>query len=244
MKTGLPSTRRLAALALLLIVNLASGPAAAADAAATAKRVFTMSGFQQISLEGPYSLHVRVGRGVSVRAEGDRDALDAAYVAVQGDRLVIRQNRSGWSARDTDGPISFEVSVPALTAVRVAGSGSMTVDGVKASRFTGTLLGTGRLAISGATVDMATISASGSGSISIAGTAGAARLAVQGASDIDASAFAVRTLDAAMQGAGTIKAQASESARVVLAGAGDVEIAGDARCSVTRSGSGRVTCGR
>jgi len=212
--------------------------------AGAATRTFTLPGFQQISLEGPYSVEVRVGPGVAVRAEGARDDLEALNVAVQGDRLVIRQQRSTWSARDTDGPVTVRVSVPALAAARVTGAGDMAIDRIKAASFTGALLGAGKLDVAGIAAERITINAGGAGTIRLAGTARDARLVVQGASNVDATGLAVRNLDAVMQGAGTIRAQASETASLMLAGSGDIRVDGEAKCTVKRSGAGQVRCGR
>lgn len=236
--------RAMSRAACLMLAALCIALPLKAEAAGIAKRIFTVPGFQQISLEGPYSVDVRVGSGVSVKAAGARDDLEALFVSVQGDRLVIRQMRSTWSARDGEGPVSLQISVPSLNAARVTGAGSMSIDRVKAATFSGALLGAGRLDVAGIAAETVTINAGGSGSVKLAGTSRDARLVVQGAGDIDAAGLAVRVLDAAMQGAGTITAQASDSARVQLAGSGNVSVDGKAKCTVTRTGAGQVRCGR
>ena len=70
------------------------------------------------------------------------------------------------------------------------------------------------------------------------GTAQAAQYDIAGSGDIDAGALDAKDLKATIAGSGGIKAHSSGTADVSIMGSGDVDVAGGAKCKVSKAGSG------
>lgn len=191
-------------------------------------RSYQVGAFDAVSLAGPHEVIVTVGDAPSVRAQGDPEVLDRLEVRLDGGELEIGTRRRGgmdlnWG--DRKGSATVYVTVPALRAANVAGSGTLRIDRVEGERFDASLAGSGDLLVDAMRVDRAEFSVAGSGDIRAAGTANATEISIAGSGDLDLSGLESRT------------------ARVSVMGSGDVLLAGGARCTVSKAGSGDVRCG-
>lgn len=221
--------------------------AAACSPASAATRSFPVGGFDRIRSSGPFDVRVRTGAAPSARASGDRARLDQLVIEVTDGELRIgtRPGWNGggnWSWGDHNRTI-VEVTVPALRAATLAGSGDVTIDHIRARSFDGALAGSGNLAIASLEADQVSLSLTGSGDVTAAGRAGRAALALRGSGDMRVAKLAVVDGSIDLRGSGGIDAAISRTAQVALAGSGDVTIAGHPRCTIARHGSGEVTCG-
>jgi hypothetical protein len=140
----------------------------AADAQGTeggerGQRSFNLAGFDAVSLAGPHDVVVTVGSGHSVRAEGDRTALDRLEIEVDGGNLKIGTKKGNWPMDWSKGraKTTIYVSLPAIRAAAIAGSGDMRVDRVRADRFAGSIAGSGDLQIASMQVTDAKFSVAG-----------------------------------------------------------------------------------
>ena len=154
--------------------------------------------FTAVTLAGANSVAVNVGGRRSVVVHGDDNLVPHVTTAVRGGALVIGADHSF----RTRAPMSVEVTAPALDAVKLLGSGELTVAGVHAATFTAALPGSGTLRVTGTTVRL-DARLTGSGVLSLEGlvarnatavVAGTGRLAVH----------ATRSLDARVSGTGEI----------------------------------------
>ena len=83
------------ALAFFVAVAVAS-PATAAD------RNYSVTSFDRIRVEGPYSVNVTTNVAPFARASGDLRAIDRVSLRVEGRTLYVRANRPAcreWSQR-------------------------------------------------------------------------------------------------------------------------------------------------
>lgn len=215
------------------------------DAGRTVSRNYQVGSFQQIEVAGPYDVEVRTGTNASVSAKGGEKLLDKTTVEVEGDKLVIRPERNhsifnfGWGHR---GKASFVVTVPALTAATIAGSGDIRVDKVQGNSFEGTVAGSGGLDVAAIDVQQLKLAIAGSGGVKTAGKAQSANYDIAGSGDIEAGAVQTQDLKVSIAGSGGIKARSSGTADVSIMGSGDVEVIGGAKCKVSKAGSGDVRC--
>jgi hypothetical protein len=229
-----------------LAATAGCGHARGEDPGPTVSRNYSVGDFRQIEVAGPYDVEVRTGSKASVSAEGGERLLGKTKVEVQGDKLMIHPEEHrgffnwGWS---THGNARFVVTVPALSAAHIAGSGDIKVDQVKGESFEGGVAGSGNLAIASLQVQLLKLDIAGSGGVkAAAGTAKTAQYEIAGSGDIDAAAVNAELARVSIAGSGNVRARATGTANVDVAGSGDVEITGGAKCSVSKHGSGDVRC--
>lgn len=205
-------------------------------------RTYPVADFTGVELKGSDDADVRLGKAFSVRAEGPSDRLDDLKIVKEGDTLKIsrRSSHMGWGGgRD----VKVFVTMPAIRAASIAGSGDMTVDRVDGGGFEGSTAGSGALSIGQMQVDQVKLSIAGSGNITAAGAAKQASLSIAGSGDIDAGGLTASQADVSSAGSGDIKATVNGHAKVSMMGSGDVDLGGGATCEVSKMGSGEVTCG-
>ncbi|HEX8366852.1 MAG TPA: head GIN domain-containing protein [Allosphingosinicella sp.] len=210
---------------------------------ATAQRAFQVGGFQSISLTGSPDVIVTVGGAPSVRAEGDARMIERLEIRVEdGDLRIGYRQRSSWSfGRHRN--VTVHVTVPALAAATVTGSGDMRIDRVQGGRFAATVTGSGGLDLGRVEAGETSFSVTGSGGIRAVGRAQRAHIELNGSGDVDLGALEIRDATVSVHGSGDVTAKAMQAARVTLMGSGDVSITGPARCQVEKRGSGDVRCG-
>lgn len=215
--------------------------------AAVVTRAFTVTGFDRVAVSGAYDVTVRVGPGVAVRATGDGEALDRLTVAVEGGILRIRPDNTrsnSWSNNRNVGKVTVAVTVPSLRGAAVSGSGSLTIDRVRAEEFQASLAGSGDMAIGALQAERLSAAISGSGDLTAAGKAGLVKATVAGSGSIAAADLMAGEANVSVIGSGDVTLGVSRDATVSALGSGDVTITGTAKCDVTQRGSGSVTCGR
>ena len=95
------------------------------DVRPTEVRDFEVSDFERLEIAGPFDVEVQIGAAASVQARGPEWALDAISVEQDGERLFIGCDG------ECDGDVSMTVTVPQLSALRVSGSGDVSIDRIK-----------------------------------------------------------------------------------------------------------------
>lgn len=222
----------------LLLLLLLPTPAPAAD------RTVGLGSFDRLRVEGPFRVRVATG---SPRAtvSGDRQAIDEVEVRGDGDTLVVRMGSNGWGERPVAGvaPIVVTLSTPALARAWVSGAAELTVARMKGQRVDLSVSGSGTVSVAAVDADQLSATVIGSGTVTLAGHVARAQLIVNGPGGIDAGALVADDLTLIHDGAGNTRAQARYTARVTHTGLGQVEVVGNARCSVKAAGGGPVSCG-
>ncbi len=219
------------------IVLLATSPALAAE------RSFPVGGFDKIALDGSPEVVVTTGHGVDVRASGDAEALDRLDVRVEGGTLRIGHKRTGMNWSWGSHPRTrFVVTVPMLHAADIAGSGSVSVDRIKARDFAGNIAGSGSLRVTALDVDTASFAVAGSGMAMATGRCGSGVAKISGSGDVKLGDLRCATFSGSVAGSGSIDAFATQTATLATMGSGNIRVTGGARCTVSSAGSGRATC--
>lgn len=213
---------------------------------ATVSRNYQVGNFQQIEVAGPYDVDVRTGSNPAVAARGSEKLLEHTVVEVKGDKLVIRPERQrGWFGFGwhNNGKASFTVTVPQLSGATIAGSGDIRIDKVSGPAFEGTVAGSGGLNVGALDVQQLKLAIAGSGGAKAAGgKAQSAKYEIAGSGDVDAGQVATQAVEVSIAGSGSVQAHASGTAKVRIMGSGDVDVAGGAKCDVSKAGSGNVRC--
>lgn len=227
-------TPRCAVIAVALL--FAAGPAMAAD------RNIGIDNFERVRVEGPFAVTVQTGKSTAVKASGNRRAIDQVSADVQGRTLILRA-RPGVAGDAAGGPVTIAVTVFMLDSARISGSGSLTVDRMRAPRIALSVEGSAQLSVAALTTDHLDAALDGSGAMVLGGTARDAAVALRGTGSIDATKLITSDLQLNSQSAGAVTIGAKGTARVIASGSGAVTVLGKPACTVTRTGAGPVRCG-
>ncbi len=241
------------ALAALILVT------STAAIAQSGERRFGVGRFDAVELTGSDAVRVVPGAAFSVVASGDPRAVAALSVDVRGNTLRVGRRPGNW--RDKGAVVT--VTMPAIRAATITGSGDLDVAWVAGQGFTGRVGGSGDLRLHDVRVRDARIEVGGSGNVTLdgsvggalaidvsgsgdvvaRGTAGAVAVRLVGSGDIDTSAVRTPQVQVDLSGSGDVKTYASDAARIAARGTGDVSVAGHPRCTVRKTGTADVSCG-
>lgn len=233
--------------------------AAAPSGAPSGERRFAVHRFDAIDLAGPDNVRVVTGDTVSVVASGDPGALAMLRIDVRGTTLRIGRQ----PGRSQDRGALVTVTMPALRAATITGSGDMEAAAGPVARFAGRVDGSGTLRLRDLRTGEARIDIAGSGDVMLDGVvrgplaialpgagdlvaigkAGSVAIHLTGTGDVDAAGLATPTLGVDLSGTGNVKARASGTARIAASGTGGVIVAGHPRCTVRHNGLSTVRCG-
>lgn len=231
-------------LAALLFAGLAA-PAGAAD------RPYPVADFDRLVIEGPYRVHLVVGRATTARANGSRLGLDRVTIESSGQTLRIRPQRNLWGAAGTadPGPVTIELTTRTLRSARLIGPAVLEVEGAGAGVAPGgrdvelMVQGSGTLRATRVTADTLTLGLLGAGSLEVAGTAETLRGQFQGTGNIAAAALAAGTATVTANTAGSVALQVNGRAEITAYGVGTVTVAGTPACVLSGPGASQVACG-
>ena len=177
--------------------------------------------FESLELTGANNVVIEVGGKQSVLVRGDDNLLDRVTTTVRSHTLVIGNRPGSFTTRS---PLSVEVTVPALAAVTLAGSGNIVFDGVRAKRLE--------------------VSLPGSGTVTGSGTADSLGVTVGGSGTVRLTRLVAQAVRAELGGTGSIFVTAKASLDASVSGTGSILYAGDPR-RVTKSvtGTGAIAGG-
>ena len=208
-------------------------------------RTFAIGPFSEISVAGSYDVRIKTGGKPGVSATGPQNVLDQMVVEVDGNRLRIHpQKKSGlnFSSFGRHGPVTVEVSAPALSVAAIAGSGDIAIDRITGDSFNARIAGSGSLDLGTLAVKSLDVDIAGSGDVRGSGQAERAKYAIAGSGNVELGGLQVADLDVSVAGSGDVTAQATRTAKVSVMGSGDVRVTGGAKCETRKMGSGEIVC--
>jgi Putative auto-transporter adhesin, head GIN domain len=232
-------------LPLLALAACGTAKSESRNAGPDGTRSFAVTGFESVSLEGSDNVRVLRGPTSSVIATGPQAVLDLLNIRVENNTLKIdrKPGRTNWLRGDYRGAM-ITVTMPAISAAAVAGSGDMTVDRADGPAFVAAVEGSGNLKVAEITVKRAALSAEGSGDLTILGTATDATMAAEGSGNIDARGLVSQQATIAVEGSGDIGATVRQRATIAVEGSGNVDVTGTDNCAIVKEGSGDARCSR
>jgi hypothetical protein len=228
-------------IALLLASTCAA--IACGSPAAAATRNFTVTGFEQVRVEGPFRIKLATGVPPSASATGSQSALDRVAVDVIGRTLIIHSDISAWGGSDSEesGPVEISIGTHDLTSAAMTGSGLLQIDKVTSLSFKASVQGSGEIDIAKADVDQLSVDLTGTASAKLAGKAGMLTLTTRGSSAFDGTALATKDATITAQGAATVNAQVTNSATIQASGPATINLTGNPGCTSHAGGSASVT---
>jgi hypothetical protein len=188
----------------------------------TTQDLSKLDSFDTIESSGSADIVVKVGgEEQSINLEGSQSRIDNVETKVVDGKLVIEEKSTGLFGNS--GKLKITITVPALKAFELNGSGDVTVTGIESTGFEGEI--------------------NGSGEMILAGEAETVSLAVSGSGDIIADGLKAKNGTVSIAGSGNVNIAAADQLTVNVTGSGDVTYFGEPKITQTVTGSGEVTKG-
>lgn len=174
--------------------------------------------FSKIESQGSTDVVVTIGSPSRVVVKADDNILPLITTSVTGDSLLIG-SRGNYS---TGANIQVLVTVPSLTSLELAGSGTLAVSGLQEQTFR--------------------VGLSGSGDITAAGTASEVNVSIAGSGDVHLFGLIAQNGQVSVTGSGDIEVHAVQSLNASVMGSGDILYEGNpAKLERTVVGSGEIS---
>ena len=211
--------------------------------ATAATRNFGIQDFDRIRVTGPFKVQLVTGVAPFAKATGGMDSIDDVSIDVEGRTLVVHQNASGWSSFPgaSSGLVTISIGTHDLSAAWLNGSGSLSIDRVKAPSFEITVQGAGSASIGTIAVDTLKVGISGSGSVTMAGSAPQLTANLFGASTFDGSALQSKDATVGAQGTAVLKLTATDAVKIDAEGPVTLTFSGNPACTLRSQGPAGVT---
>lgn len=218
-------------------------------AASAAERGYSVTDFDRIRIDGPYSVQLVTGRSPSARATGSQGAIEAVSVEVQGRTLIVRRNSQAWGGSQgatgkPTGPVTLQLSTQSLRGATVNGAGSLGIDKLRGATIDLVVSGSGSMTVEAIDADKLTVAVVGNGRATVAGRVAIAQVGVRGTGGFDGEKLIAKEAKLGADGPADIRITATTTAGVVSNGAGTIVVLGDPACTVKATGSGSVVCGK
>ena len=176
----------------------------------------TVSGFDQILLEGSGDIFVEVGDTESLTIEAEDNLLPLLSSEVKGSRLELRTRESISPTQ----PIVYTIGALAFDGISIVGSGDLVAMNLDCDSFDASIAGAGNL--------------------DLTGQCGGLNLSITGSGDFTGEDFEVGTADIDIAGTGDVLVNATDELVVRISGSGDVEYLGDPSTDIDIAGTGDV----
>ena len=216
------------------------------SASQAGERRYSITDFDKLRLVGASRVIIETGRVTTVRAVGDREALEQITLESLDRTLTIQPVSSTVTSQTKPGfkPVTIYISLPLLSTVKLSGSGAVSVATLRGLQTEVALTGSGQISIAKVITDNLSVRLSGSGTIALAGKALKADANIKGSGSVAAGNLNVADLKLMAASSGTIGMAASRSANITATGSGTVAVTGGPSCTVQNIGVGTVTCGK
>ncbi len=212
------------------------------DVGQVESRSFAASGFDEVRVGGSDTVKIVRGPTAGVVARGPAKLLDSLEIRTEGRKLRVGRKSSmgmGWA---TNQDVVITVTLPALHAAELAGSGDVSIDRADGAEFGANLSGSGMLNIAVIAAASTKLGLRGSGTIKARGQTGALSADLVGSGDLKAEDLQADSAAIAVKGSGSARAFARKSASRTLTGSGDATIKGTRECAIMSRGSGNARC--
>jgi hypothetical protein len=217
----------------------ACSPAGSATGAPA--RTFAVTGFDSIRVAGSDTVKVVRGPAMSVVARGPAAQLDRLDIRTLGSALLITRKTGANMSRSND-PVVVTVTMPAILAAEVSGSGDVSIDRADGATFEARVSGSADLDIADLRAASTKLRISGSGNLGARGSTRVLSADISGSGNLDAEALIADTAAIAVQGSGDATAFAHRSATIAVSGSGNVRVGGTTQCTISTRGSGEARC--
>jgi len=190
-----------------------------------------------VVLAGPDSVIITRGDKLAIDVGGDPQAVAALRFTLDDESLgVMRKSNS-----DVSGTATVRVTLPELSKLTIAGSGTVDADRISGDVET-VIAGTGTANLAAVDANELEVTIAGSGTLKASGRAKSLELNVAGSGTADMSGLKVDTGDVTIAGSGDASFASDGTVDASIMGSGTVSVTGSAKCTVQSMGSGKLHC--
>ncbi len=192
----------------------------------------------KLVLAGPDRILVSQGEALDIAVSGDDRAVEALRFSLDDGSLGIMREKNSWK---DGGTATVRVTLPSLREIVLAGSGD-----IRAANLAGassvTIAGSGAVAVDEVDAEALDVNVLGSGKFSAAGRAGRLDLNIAGSGASEMHGLEVGSADVNIAGSGDAEFASDGKIEAKIMGSGTVSVIGQADCTVTSMGSGKLRC--
>ena len=214
--------------------------------AQAAERRYSITDFDKLRVVGASRVIIETGRATTVRATGEREALDLLSVESL-DRTLTIQPIGGFvtsPSQKSFKPATIYITLPLLSSAKLNGSGAISIATLRGIQADVSLTGSGQISVAKVMADNLNARLSGSGTLTLAGKALKVDANIKGSGSLTATSLNVADLKLTAASSGAAVMSATRAANVTSTGSGTVAITGGPSCTVQNIGVGTVTCGK
>jgi hypothetical protein len=206
----------------------------------TIKEVRNVDQFSGVSLAISANVFLTQGPVQKVEVEGDKTSLEEIETEVNNGTLKIHTKDM---FHGNFGKVSVYITVPAINALTVSGSGDITANSdINSDELDLNISGSGSIRFSALSAGEVSANITGSGNIEV--SAGQARsdleVVVTGSGSLSAEGFSAAKADVTITGSGSAKIWAVEELETNITGSGNVAYKGNPLVNANSTGSGKT----
>ncbi len=192
-----------------------------------------------VVLAGPDTVLISTGDEFTIDVEGSSEASDRMRFAMEDGSLVIHRQDGDWNSGD--GGATVNITMPAPESLVMAGSGRMAADAM-ADRSEIVIAGSGTVTANGLEAERMEVMVAGSGSVRASGTTDRLELTVAGSGSAEMAGLQVDEAEVTIAGSGDAEFASDGRVEADIMGSGNVRVRGSANCESNSVGSGELIC--
>ncbi len=197
-------------------------------------------GFTAIHVSYPANITIQQGTTEGLTIEADDNVVASLRTQVTGDTLEIDNLRDHTIFVTPTRPVKITITVKDLKELRFDSAGTVTVEGLKTDSLTTLLDGAGTITFNNLTVKTFVANLSGVGSVQASGTADSLDARVDGLGSLNAQGLRSQRATVALDGMGSANIWVDQDLTASISGVGSVNYYGSPQVSKTVSGLGNI----
>ncbi len=210
---------------------------AIADPGPTRTEQRPVDGAHAVDLRTSGDLTINIGATPKLTITAARTTLGYLTSTLR-DGTVVLDSRSG---HNTPGDIHYQLTLPTLDGLAIAGSGSAHGTAFADGSFTVTLSGSGSATLDGLAATTVTVQLSGSGDIHLTGATDTQSVDVEGSGTYLGSELTSQTSDVEVGGSGDAHVNAINQLDAQISGSGNISYTGTPALTTHISGNGTIS---
>lgn len=234
--TWMSGTRMVFSNFRVVLMAMMFGLTGMAQAAGLERMTTATPGVTRVVMDAPGELTIRPGQDEKVIIEAEPKVLAKLEAVVRGDTLTLKTKGSF----RTDKGIRYSVTIRGFRSLKTLSSGNASVSGFSGGDIDIQAGGSGNIDLANLKPRGLTLRIIDSGNISVSGEGTTLNASIDGAGTIDAVKFTARRVEASIDGSGDIRVRAEETLKASIEGAGNIEYAGKARVTKSINGAGNI----
>jgi hypothetical protein len=242
-RIGVPTVLLLVAVSLAACdtdLNISTGRTEVKGSGAIASETLALEEFDSVLLLGEGHVAISIGPQASAAITADDNLLQYLDARVEGDTLLLEVADPDVDIDPTT-TVEWEIVVPELRSVGLAGAGDIMVPPITSDDFQVDLTGAGTVFLPYLDVVDLSVRIAGAGTVTADGRAVNQEIAIPGAGDFMGYGLDSRDADVTLTGTGDATVSVSHHLDVTLTGVGSVFYRGDPEVDSMVSGIGEVT---